>query len=36
LDLITLLRKQVVEHPELVAHLGLQPSCQQLVAAAAA
>ena len=36
LDLITLLRKQVVEHPESVAQLGFQPACQQFVAAAAA
>ena len=36
LDLITLLRKEATEHPELVAHLGLNPSDQGLVTAAAA
>jgi len=36
LDLITLLRKEMVEHPEMVAHLGLQPTDRKHVAAAAA
>ena len=36
LDLITLLRKEITEHPELVQHLGIQPSPPQFVAAAAA
>lgn len=36
LDLITLLRKEVTEHPELVAHLGLNPTDRGLNAAAAA
>lgn len=36
LDLITLLRKEIVEHPELVQYLGIQPSSSQFVAAAAA
>ena len=36
LDLITLLRKEITEHPELVQHLGIQPSSTQFVAAAAA
>lgn len=35
-DLITLLRKEITEHPELVQHLGIQPSSTQFVAAAAA
>ena len=36
LDLITLLRKEMTEHPELVAHLGLNPTDRGLNAAAAA
>lgn len=36
LDLITLLRKEMTEHPEKVAHLGLNPSDRSLNAAAAA
>jgi hypothetical protein len=36
LDLITLLRKEITAHPELVQHLGIQPSSTQFVAAAAA
>ena len=36
LDLITLLRKEASEHPELVAHLDIQPLATQFVAAAAA
>lgn len=36
LDLITLLRKEATEHPELMAELGIQHSPSQLVAAAAA
>jgi hypothetical protein len=36
LDLIALLRKEMAEHPELVAHLGLNPTNQIFVAAAAA
>ena len=36
LDLITLLRKEMAEHPELLAPLDLDPSYQGLVAAAAA
>ena len=36
LDLITLLRKEMAEHPERVAPLGLAPSYQGLTAAAAA
>lgn len=36
LDLITLLRKEMTEHPELVAHLGLNPTDRDLNAAAAA
>lgn len=36
LDLITLLRKEITEHPQLVQHLGIQPSSTQFVAAAAA
>ncbi len=36
LDLITLLRKEVSQHPELVAHLGIQSDSDHLVAAAAA
>jgi hypothetical protein len=36
LDLITLLRKEVAEHPELVAHLGLNPTDRAINAAAAA
>lgn len=36
LDLITLLRKEVNEHPELVAPLGIETSALQMVAGAAA
>jgi hypothetical protein len=36
LDLITLLRNEAAQHPELVANLGFQLDSQQLVAAAAA
>lgn len=36
LDLIALLRKEMTEHPEMVAHLGLNPTESQQVAAAAA
>jgi hypothetical protein len=36
LDLITLLRKEVTEYPELVAHLGLNPTDRDINAAAAA
>lgn len=36
LDLITLLRKEVTEHPELIAHLGLNPTDREINAAAAA
>jgi hypothetical protein len=36
LDLITLLRKEITEHPELVAHLGLNPTDRGINAAAAA
>lgn len=36
LDLITLLRKEMAEHPESVAHYGLQPSYEGLTSAAAA
>lgn len=36
LDLITLLRKEITESPDLVAHLGLNPTDQRLNAAAAA
>jgi hypothetical protein len=36
LDLITLLRKEITEHPELVRHLDIHPSPIQFVAAAAA
>lgn len=36
LDLITLLRKEATEHPELVRHLDINPSAQQFVDAAAA
>lgn len=36
LDLVTLLRKEMTEHPEMVAHLGLQPSDRRFNAAAAA
>lgn len=36
LDMVTLLRKEVVEHPDLVAHLGLNPGHELLVQAAAA
>ena len=36
LDLVTLLRKEMAEHPELVAHLGLNPADRGLTAAAAA
>ncbi len=36
LDLITLLRKETVEHPELLINLALQPSYKDLTSAAAA
>jgi DDE superfamily endonuclease len=36
LDLITLLRKEMVEHPELVRPLGIEPTDRSLAAAAAA
>jgi hypothetical protein len=36
LDLITLLRKEATEHPEMLAPLGLQPTACHLTAAAAA
>jgi hypothetical protein len=36
LDLITLLRKEATERPDLTAHLAIQPRAPQLVAAAAA
>ncbi len=36
LDLITLLRKEAAEHPELIAHLDFQSDSAHLVAAAAA
>ncbi len=36
LDLITLLRKEITAHPELLVHLGLTPSDRALTAAAAA
>jgi len=36
LDMITLLRKEMAEHPELLAPFGLNPSHQDLTAAAAA
>jgi len=36
LDLVTLLRQEMAQHPELLAPLGLQPSYQALTAAAAA
>jgi hypothetical protein len=36
LDLITLLRKEAAEHPELIAHLDFQPDSAHFVAAAAA
>jgi len=36
LDLITLLRKEASQHPDLVAHLGIQPDSARFVAAAAA
>ena len=36
LDLITLLRKEATEHPELLKQLGIQPDSSQFVAAAAA
>jgi hypothetical protein len=36
LDLITLLRKEIAEHPEKVAHLNIQASFQSLTSAAAA
>jgi len=36
LDLVTLLRKEMTEHPEMVAHLDLHPSDRSLNAAAAA
>lgn len=36
LDLITLLRKEMTEHPEMVAHLGLRPTDREFNAAAAA
>ncbi len=35
LDLVTLLRKEMTEHPEMVAHLDLHPSDRSLNAAAA-
>ena len=35
LDLITLLRKEIDENPELVVPLGLKPSYRQLTAGAA-
>ena len=36
LDLITLLRKEASQHPDILANLGIQHSSVQLVAAAAA
>jgi hypothetical protein len=36
LDLIALLRKEMVEHPELTANLGLQPTAERFSSAAAA
>jgi hypothetical protein len=36
LDLITLLRKEMAESPEMVTHLGLNPTDRNLIAAAAA
>jgi hypothetical protein len=36
LDLTTLLRKEMAEHPEMVAHLGLNPTDRNHIAAAAA
>jgi hypothetical protein len=36
LDLITLLRKEMTDHPDMVAHLGLNPTDRGLTAAAAA
>ena len=36
LDLITLLRKEMAEHPDMVAHLGLNPTDRSFNAAAAA
>ena len=36
LDLIALLRKEIVEHPELTAELDLKPTAQRLTSAAAA
>lgn len=36
LDLVTLLRKEITENPEMVVHLGLHPSDRTSVAAAAA
>jgi hypothetical protein len=36
LDLITLLRKEMTENPDIVAHLGLNPTDQGLIAAAIA
>jgi len=36
LDLVTLLRKEMAEHPDMVAHLGLNPTDRNHVAAAAA
>ena len=36
LDLITLLRREAAEHPELLKQLGIQPNSSQFVAAAAA
>jgi len=33
--LLTLLRKEAVEHPELLKQLGIQPTSSQFVAAAA-
>ena len=36
LDLVALLRKEMGEHPELVANLGLKPTTERYTAAAAA
>jgi hypothetical protein len=36
LDLIALLRKEMVEHPELIANLGLEPTAERFTSAAAA
>ena len=36
LDLVTLLRKEMVEHPELIKHLHVKPSDRGLTEAAAA